>query len=137
MANIISPNAIIHGTIKGDNCWVCDNVVIENDAEVYEDVMIKTGAIIAHLSIVEKHCFIGARTYMAGNVHIGEQTYIGIGSLINSVNIGKKCLVGAAVYVKRHLPDFSVIKTPNDEFIIKTYDKNEIENKLLAAVKIR
>lgn len=138
LANIIAPNAIIHGSIKGDNCWICDNVVIENDAEVYEDVMIKTGAIIAHLSVVEKHCFIGARTYMAGNVHIGEQTYIGVGSLIfNSVNIGKKCLVGAAIYVKRHLPDFSVIKTPNDEFIIKTYDENEIENKLLASVIIR
>lgn len=138
MANIISPNAIIHGSILGDNCWICDNVVLENDVEIYENVMIKTGAIVAHLSIVEKHSFIGARSFLAGDVHVGEQTYIGVGSIIfNSVNIGKKCIVGAAVYVKRHLPDYSLIKTPNDEFVIKTYDEFEIENKLVASIKIR
>lgn len=138
LANIISPNAIIHGSIYGDNCWICDNVVIESDVEIYENVMIKTGAIIAHLSKVEKHCFVGARSFIAGGVHVGEQTYIGVGALIfNSVNIGKKCLVGAVVYVKRHLPDFSLIKTPNDEFIINSYSEQEIENKLIASIKIR
>ncbi len=138
LANIISPHAIIHGEIKGENCWICDNVVIENDAVIYDDIFLKTGAIVQHLSVIESHCFIGARTLMAGGVHIGEQSYIGIGAIIfNSVNIGKKCLVGGATYVKRHLPDFSVIKTKSDDFIIKQYPEEEIESKLLASVRIR
>lgn len=138
LANIVSPNAIVHGNLNGDNCWICDNVVIENDAEIFDDVMIKTGAIVAHLSVVENHCFVGARSYLAGNVHVGEQSYIGVGAVVfDNVCIGKKCLVGAAVYVKRHLPNFSVIKTPNDEFVIKTFDETEIENKLLASVSVR
>lgn len=138
LANIISPHAIIHGEIKGENCWICDNVVIENDAVIYDDIFLKTGAIVQHLSVIESHCFIGARTLMAGGVHIGEQSYIGIGAIIfNSVNIGKKCLVGGATYVKRHLPDFYVIKTKSDDFIIKQYPEEEIESKLLASVKIR
>lgn len=138
LANIISPHAIIHGTIAGDNCWVCDNVVIENDALIHDDVFIKTGAFVQHMSEVGSHCFVGARSQMAGGVTVGEQSYIGIGAIIfNEVNVGKKCLIGGATYVKRHLPDFSVIKTKNDEFDIKTYDEDVIESKLLAAVKIR
>lgn len=137
-ANIISPHAIIHGELKGENCWICDNVVIENDAVIYDDNFLKTGAIVQHLTVIESHCFVGARSLMAGGVHIGEQSYIGIGAIIfNSVNIGKKCLVGGATYVKRHLPDCSVIKTKNDDFIIKQYPEEEIESKLLAAVKVR
>lgn len=138
LANIISPHAIIHSEILGDNCWICDNVVIENDVKIFEDVMVKTGAIIAHLCVIEKHCFVGARSFMAGDVHVGEQTYIGIGAIMfNELSIGKKCLVGACVYVKRNLPDFSIIKTPNDQFVIKTYDEYEIENKLRASIKVR
>ncbi len=138
LANIISPHAIIHGEIIGDNCWICDNVVIENDVIIHNNVFVKTAATIHHLSIVEDHCFVGARSQMAGGVRIGEQTYIGIGAIIfNGVNVGKKCLIGGATYVKRHLPSFSTIKTKNDEFVIKQYGEDEIENKLLAAIKIR
>ncbi len=138
LANIISPNAVIHGNIMGDNCWICDFVCIENDVIIHEDVFVKTRATIAHLSEVGRHCFVGANSFMAGGVKVGEQTYIGISaSIFNSVNIGKKCLVGACVYVKRHLPDCSVIKTKNDEFHINSYSEEEIEEKLLASVKIR
>jgi len=138
LANIISPHAIIHGELRGENCWICDNVVIENDAIIYDNVFIKTGAIIQHLTIIESHCFIGAKAQMAGGVHIGEQSYIGIGAIIfNGVNIGNKCLVGGATFVKRHLSDFSSIKTKNDVFVINQYDTYEIESKLLASIKVR
>lgn len=138
LANIISPHAIIHGSVLGDNCWICDGVIIENDVNIYENVMVKSGAKIAHLSTIYPHCFVGANSFLAGGVNLGEQTYVGISATIfNSVNIGKKCLIGACVYVKRHLPDCSVIKTKNDEFDIKQYTEDEIENKLLANIKIR
>ena len=138
LANIISPHAIVHGVLLGDNCWICDGVIIENDVKIYENVMVKSGAKIAHLSTIEPHCFVGANSFLAGGVNLGEQTYVGISATIfNSVNVGKKCLIGACTYVKRHLPDYSVIKTKNDEFDIKTYSEDEIENKLLAKIRIR
>lgn len=138
LANIISPHAIIHGQILGDNCWICDGAIIENDVKIYEDVMVKSGAKIAHLSTIYPHCFVGANSFLAGGVNLGEQTYIGVSATIfNSVNVGKKCLIGACTYVKRHLPDCSVIKTKNDDFIIKQYPEEEIESKLLASIRIR
>ena len=138
LANIISPSAIIHGEVAGDNCWICDYVVIENDVVVKDDVFVKTKATIAHLSVIEPHCFIGANSFLAGGVNVGEQSYIGVSSTIfNSVNIGRKCLIGGGVVVKRHVPDFTVVKTRNDDNVIKGYAEDTIEQKLLASIKIR
>ena len=137
-ANIISPNAIIHSEIKGDNCWICDYVIIENDVEIGNNVFIKSKATILHCSNIRNHSFIGANSLIAGSCNVGEQSYVGISSTIfNRVNIGKKCLVGACTYVKRNLPDYTIIKTPNDEFIQIQSSEEEIETKLLASVKIR
>lgn len=137
-ANIISPHALLHSDIEGENCWICDKVVIENDVIIHDNVFVKTGATIAHFSEVGAHAFIGANSFTAGNCKIGEQTYLGICSTIfNSVKVGSKCLVGACVYVKRNLADNSVIKTKNDEFVITQFNEEEIESKLLASIKIR
>lgn len=137
-ANIISPRSIIHSEIKGRNCFIGDGVIIENDVTINDNVYIKSNSVIQHLSIIDKHALINANCLISGGCHIGEQTYLGISSTIfNSVNIGKKCLVGACTYVKRHLPEYSVIKTKNDDFIIKNYPESEIENKLLASIRIR
>lgn len=137
-ANIISPNAVIHGNVLGDNCWICDNVVIENDVNINNNVFVKTKATIGHFSNIMEHSFIGAHSYLAGNVTVGKQTYIGISATIfNSVNIGEKCLIGGGVIVKRNIPNYSVVKLPNDINLIKQYNVEEIENKLLANIKIR
>lgn len=138
LANVISPSAIIHGEITGDNCWICDYVVIENDVIVKDDVFVKTKATIAHLSVIESHCFIGANSFLAGGVNVGEQSYIGVSSTIfDSVNIGRKCLIGGGVVVKRHVPDFTVVKTRNDNNVVKEYTEDTIEEKLLASIKKR
>lgn len=138
LANIVSPTAAIHGTLKGDNCWICDYVVVENDAEIGNDVLVKAKSTLQHNVIVENHCFIAAHTLVAGNSSVGEQSYLGVASVVfNGVNIGKKCIIGGSVTVKRHVPDYTIVKTPNDFFVTKTYTEDEIENKLLASIKIR
>jgi sugar O-acyltransferase (sialic acid O-acetyltransferase NeuD family) len=137
-ANIISPYALIYGNIKGDNCWISDFVVIDTDSYVGNNVYIKTKAYIAHNSIILDHCFIGANSFIAGYVEIGEQSYVGISSnIFDEVKIGQKCLIGACTIVKRHLPDFSIIKTDTSRQIVQQSDSHEIENKLVSAKNIR
>lgn len=138
LANIISPTAVIHGTVKGDNCWICDYVVLGSDAEIGNNVLVMTKATLLHDVIVEDHCFLAAHSLAAGYTRIGEQSYIGVGSVIfDCVNIGKKCIIGGGVTIKRNVPDFTIVKTPNDFFVKKTYTENEIENKMLASIMIR
>ena len=138
LANIISPNAIIHGELRGDNIWVCDGVIIDNDSLIYEDVFVRTRATIGHDNIVFAHSYIGMGALTAGRVVVGESTYIGVNATIfNRLNIGTKCLVGACTYVKRHLPDYSRIKTNNEGFIIEQFNESVIENKLIAGEEVR
>ena len=137
-ANIISPAAIIHGKIKGGNCWLADHVLIEPNAEIGENTFIRSKAGIGPNSIIGPHCFIASGSIIAGSVEIGEQTFVGVNATIfDQVKIGKKSIIGACTRVKRSLPDFSIVKTVSDPDVIIQSFEDEIESKLLASKNIR
>lgn len=138
LANLISPNANVRGEIKGDNCWVHDFVVIQNNACIQSDVIIMAYTLIGANSVVEPHCFFGARSLMAGGCHVGEQTFVGINATIfDDTMVGKKCIVGACAVVKRHMPDFSKCSTGSDHIVVKQYQEDEVEEKLVFYKNIR
>lgn len=137
-ANIISPNAQVRGELLGDNCWICDGVVVQEHVKLGDDVFIKDNAVVAHWSVVENHTFIAINATICGAVHVGEQTYIGANATVfDETKIGKKCLIGGATIVKRNVPDFFVIKSPNESMIIKQYPEDAIESKWQAHHNVR
>lgn len=131
-ANLISPHANVRGKIEGDNCWIHDFVVIQNNAHIKSNVAIMAFTLIGANTIVESHCFFGARSLLGGGSIVGEQSFIGLNATVfDDTTIGKKCIVGACTAVKRNMPDFSKYVTPSDNIIIKQYSEDEIENKLV------
>lgn len=138
LANIISPMACVRGEIKGDNCWISDGVFLQEKTMVGNDVFIMDNAMIGHRSMIEDHVFVTIRATICGSVTIGEQSYIGANSAVfDEVKIGKKCLIGGATIVKRNVPDFSVVKVPNDTMVIKQYSEEVIESKWKAHHNVR
>ena len=138
LANIISPMACVRGEIKGDNCWISDGVFLQEKTMVGNDVFIMDNAMIGHRSMIEDHVFVTIRATICGSVTIGEQSYIGANSAVfDEVKIGKKCLIGGATIVKRNVPDFSVVKVPNDTMVIKQYSEEVIESKWQAHHNVR
>lgn len=138
LANIISPNAQVRGDLAGDNCWICDGVVIQEHVRLGNNVFIKDNAVVAHWSVVEDHAFIAINATVCGAVHVGEQSYIGANATVfDETIIGEKCLIGGATIVKRNVPACSVVKTPNECMIIKQYPENIIECKWQAHHNIR
>ena len=132
MVNLISPYAVLRSELKGDNCWIHDFVVIQNDAVIEANVEIMAFTLIGANTYVGAHCFFGARSLLGGGCSIGEQSFIGINSTIfDDTNIGKKCIVGACTAVKRNLPDCSRYVTSSDNITIKQYTETEIEEKLV------
>ena len=137
-ANLISPLASINSQITCDNCWVTDFVCIETDVVLGNNVFVKVGAWIGEHTLVGNHCFIGAKSTIGGGVKIGEQSFVGLGAIIfDDTTVGRKCIVGAATALKRNLPDFCVYKTTNDNYVVKEYSEEEIEQKLLFRKNIR
>lgn len=136
--NLISPHAVIKGIIDGENIWVNDYSVIQSDAIIKSNATLREGVIIGNGTIIKEHCFIGIHAVIGGNSIIGTQTFIGMrGTVFDGTKVGEKCLIGACAVVKRHLPSYCACKTSSNDMVIKQYDSDTIENKLIAGHGVR
>jgi sugar O-acyltransferase (sialic acid O-acetyltransferase NeuD family) len=135
--NIISPKALVHGLIKGENCWINDFAFLKFGAIIHDNVFMDAYSVVGHRSEIESHCFLGMKSTVGGACRIGEQTFIGLNcTVFEKTIIGEKCLLGACAVVKRNMPNYSSIKTSSD-MVIKQYDENVIEQKLLYHNSVR
>lgn len=138
MANLISPLAVIRGKIEGDNCWIHDFVIIQNDARVQSDIAIMAYSLIGADTYIGSHCFFGAQSLLGGGSTIGDQSFVGIkATIFDDTVIGRKCIIGACVAVKRNMPDFSRYVTSSEDIVIKQYNEDDIENKLVFTKNVR
>ncbi|MBR1932517.1 MAG: acetyltransferase [Prevotella sp.] len=138
MANLISPLAVVRSEITGDNIWIHDYVVIQNDTRLGNNIAIMQGALIGADSDIASHCFFGAHSLFAGGCTIGEQSFVGLhATVFDDTHIGRKCIIGACTAVKRNMSDFSKYVTPSDNIVIKQYSEDEIENKLVFSKNVR
>lgn len=132
LANLISPLASIRSEIVGENIWIHDFVVIQNDTIIDSDVFVMAQSLIGANCHIEPHCFFAAKSLLGGGSCVGEQSFIGLSSIVfDDTKIGKKCIVGACTAVKRNMPDYSKYITSSDNIVIKQYDEAEIESKLV------
>ena len=98
---IISPSAIIE-----DGSVVMHGAIIQADAIIGKHCIINTAASVDHECIIEDFVHISPKATLCGNVHIGEGTWVGAGSvIIPGVKIGKWCTIGAGSVVRHDLPD--------------------------------
>ena len=94
--------------------------------------------LIGDNTVIHDHCFFGAKSTIGGGSVIGDQTFVGLGcTVFDDTKIGRKCILGACTAVKRNVPDCSLYKTSSADIVIKQYDEDVIENKLIAAKNVR
>lgn len=131
-ANLISPLAVLRSPVNGENCWVHDFVVVQNESVIESDVAIMSGSLIGANTHVGPHCFFGAQSVLGGGSIVGERTFVGIkATIFDDTSIGRMCIIGACTAVKRNMPDFSRYVTKSDDIVIKQYAEDEIEEKLM------
>jgi sugar O-acyltransferase (sialic acid O-acetyltransferase NeuD family) len=136
-ANIISPKASIRGTI-GVNCWIMDYAVVQEGAKIEDNVIMADFSFVGNMTVIEKHCFLGAKSTTMGGCKIGYQTFIGTNAAIfDSTEIGNRCLIGACTIIKRNIPQFSVVKIDTSNNIVKQYPEDIIESKWVAKHNVR
>ena len=103
-ATLISPYAIVtpNSTI-GVGSAVMTGAII-NRAEIGENVVVNSGAIIEHDCKVGDNTFIGPGAVVGGFTTIGENCFIGLGARIsNGVTIGDNISVAMGAIVNRNL----------------------------------
>ena len=60
------------------------NAVINAGAKIGEHCIINTGAIVEHDNILENYVHISVGAKLAGTVHVGRATWIGIGASVSN-----------------------------------------------------
>ena len=106
-ATAIHPSAIVSPTAKiGEGTVVMAGAVINADAVIGKHCIVNTGATVDHDCIIEDYCHIAPGAHISGGTHIGEGTWIGVGAcVIQCLNIGKDCMIGAGSVVVSDIPD--------------------------------
>lgn len=98
---LIHPSAVIDETVNiGEGTVVMANAVINAETTVGKNCIINTSASVDHDCIVEDYVHVSPGVNIAGTVHIGKRTWLGIGSsVINNINVCEDCILGAGSVV--------------------------------------
>ncbi|MDB9872192.1 acetyltransferase [Alphaproteobacteria bacterium] len=101
LASIIHPSALISPSVKlGPGICVLGGSVINAYSSIGKGVVINTGASVDHDCYLHNFVHISPGVNLAGEVIIGERSWIGIGScVIQCLSIGKDVVVGAGSVV--------------------------------------
>jgi sugar O-acyltransferase (sialic acid O-acetyltransferase NeuD family) len=99
--SLVHPKAIIgEQVVIGKGTAIMAGVVINSCCHIGIGAIINTGATIDHDNILSNFVHISPGVHTAGNVKIGKNNWIGIGSTIsNNVCITDYCVIGAGSVV--------------------------------------
>jgi len=110
LVTAIHPSAVIASDVSvGEGSVICAGVVVNTTARIGRAVIVNTSASIDHHCVIEDGAHIAPGVHLPGNVHVGSETLIGVGSTTrDGVRIGSGCVIGAGSVVIEDIPDDAV-----------------------------
>jgi UDP-perosamine 4-acetyltransferase len=106
LVNAISPYAILSPSlVLGRGIAIMSGVVINADCKIDDLAIINTGATVDHDCHIGFCAHVAPQCALAGNVKIGQRTFLGIGTkVIPDKIIGNSSIVGAGGVVISDIP---------------------------------
>ncbi len=103
----IHPNSIIGNKVElGTGTVVMAGAIINCYTIIGEQSILNTGATIDHECSIDSYSHICPRVALAGNVKVGQETWVGIGSIVKQgVSIGNQVMIGAGSLVLKDIGD--------------------------------
>lgn len=97
----IHPTAVITSDVViGEGTAIMANAVINTGSKLGRGVIVNTAATVDHDNVLEDYVHASPGVHLGGTVHIGSETWIGIGAVvINNVDICEECVIGAGALV--------------------------------------
>jgi sugar O-acyltransferase (sialic acid O-acetyltransferase NeuD family) len=109
---LIHPRAAIEPSSKvTEGVQVFANAYVGSEALLHEMCMVNTNAVISHDCEIGSYSHIAPGALLAGHVHVGERTLIGMGvTTAIGVKIGSGVRIGNGAIVLADVPDKMVIQ---------------------------
>jgi UDP-perosamine 4-acetyltransferase len=104
---IVHPKAIIASdAVLGDGTFVAAAAVINPGVRTGRNVIINTSSSVDHDCILGDFVHIAPGVTLSGGVKVGDDTHVGTGAkIIQCLNIGKRCMIGAGATVRHDMAD--------------------------------
>jgi len=110
LLNIIHPTSVISNYAAiGIGNFIGANVTITSFAQIGNNCILNTGCIVEHECVIEDGVHIAPGAVLAGNVSVGEISFVGANSVIKQgVKIGKEVIIGAGSVILKDIPDHEI-----------------------------
>ncbi len=101
--------AMVSGsTVVRDGVVMIGPVVVNACAEIGKGVILNTASTVDHECVISDYVHIAPGVNLAGNVTVGQNSFIGIGAkVIPGITVGKDCVVGAGCVIVKDVEDGS------------------------------
>ena len=111
LVTLVHPSAVIGcDVIIGDGTLILANVVVNAFSSIGKGCILNTACSVDHDGAIADFVHLAPGTRLAGEVTVGERTFIGIGSaVIQQIQIGADVTVGAGSAVINHIEASSVV----------------------------
>lgn len=111
LINVISKNAIVSGSAKlGNGILLMPASIINSSSQIDDGCIINTNSSIDHDCIIGKYTHIAPGCAIAGNVRIGNNCFLGVGSkVINGIEIQDETIIGAGSTIIENMEGYSTI----------------------------
>jgi UDP-N-acetylbacillosamine N-acetyltransferase len=120
-ATLIHPQAVLARDIAIEYGTVAmAGAIVNSGAHIGHNVILNTSSSVDHDCEIENGVHIGPGAHLAGNVFVGQATWIGIGAIIKEkTRIGKNTIIGAGAVVLSDVPD-NVVAFGNPARVIRS-----------------
>ena len=109
---LIHPRATVEPSAKvGDGVQVFANAYVGSEAVLHAKCMVNTNAVVSHDCEIGSYTHIAPGALLAGHVHVGERTLIGMGVTTTiGVKIGSGVRIGNGAIILADVPDKMVFQ---------------------------
>jgi sugar O-acyltransferase (sialic acid O-acetyltransferase NeuD family) len=109
---LVHPRATIEPSAKvGEGVQVFANAYVGPEANLHPRCMINTNAVISHDCIIEAYTHIAPGALLAGHVHVGTRTLVGMGvTTAIGVRIGDGARIGNGAILLADVPEKTIIQ---------------------------
>lgn len=104
----IHPTAVISklDVCIGEGTVIMANVAVNAGAVIGKHCILNTGSIVEHDNQLDDLVHVSVGVRLAGTVHVGKKTWIGIGACIrNNLSVCAGCMIGAGAIVVKDIEE--------------------------------
>ena len=113
----------VHSTVRtwssnniGENSFIFEDNTIQPNVTIGNNVILWSGGVLCHDSVIEDHCFLSAHVCIAGYAKIGPYCFLGINATIrDGVTVAERNVIGAGAIILADTEPDGVYVTPMSE----------------------